>query len=286
MNYKGIILSGGYGSRLSPLTKAINKHFLPLHDKPLIYYALSILMLTKIKDILIIVNPNDLNIFRNLLGNGSRFGVNITYKIQNKPTGIPDALAVGKKFIGKSNILLILGDNFFYGDRLPLKILSALKNNSGATIFTHPVLEPKKLGIVEKKKKKIKLREKPIKTKSNSAITGLYILNNKSISYTKSLRPSKRNETEIIDLLKVYLKKKKLKIQEFGRGTAWLDAGTFENFTNASNFIFNVEKRQGFKIACLEEIAFNNKWINKSQIINAIKFYGNCDYSRYLKKII
>ena len=238
MNYKGVILSGGYGSRLSPLTKAINKHFLPLHDKPLIYYALSILMLTKIKDILIIVNPNDLNIFRNLLGNGSRFGVN------------------------------------------------ALKNNSGATIFTHPVLEPKQFGIVEKSKKKIKLREKPIKTKSNSAITGLYILNNKSISYTKSLRPSKRNETEIIDLLKVYLKKKKLKIQEFGRGTAWLDAGTFENFTNASNFIFNVEKRQGFKIACLEEIAFNNKWINKSQIINAIKFYGNCDYSRYLKKII
>tara|TARA_S200000501_G_C20787454_1_gene727885 strand:- start:235 stop:966 length:732 start_codon:yes stop_codon:yes gene_type:complete len=243
-------------------------------------------MLTKIKEILIIVNPNDQNIFKNLLGNGSRFGINITYKIQNKPTGIPDALAVGKSFIGKSNILLILGDNFFYGDRLPLKILSALKNNSGATIFTHPVLEPNQFGIVEKNKKSIMLKEKPIKTKSNSAITGLYVLNNDSINYIKLLKPSKRNETEIIDLLKIYLKKKKLKIEEFGRGTAWLDAGTFENFTNASNFIYNVEKRQGFKIACLEEIAFNNKWINKIQITKAIKFYGNCDYSRYLKKII
>ena len=285
---KGIILAGGHGTRLGSLTKAVNKQLLPLYDKPLIYYPLSVLMLAGIKDILIITNKGEKSNFIKLLGDGSQIGIKITYSEQDKPRGLPDAFIIGKNFIGKDNVVLILGDNFFYGQGFTSRLKNALKKNIGATIFTYTVNSPSDYGILEmdKKNKIKKIVEKPAKPKSNLAITGIYFFNQRVVNYAKSLKPSKRNELEIVDLLKIYLKKKSLRSVFMGRGSAWLDTGNATNLFNASQYIAAIEERQGLKIACIEEISYQNKWITKKQVLKRISFYGKCDYSVYLKKII
>ncbi len=287
MSYKGIILAGGNGTRLSPVTKIVNKHLLPIHDKPLIYYSLSILLLCKIRQILIICKKNDLESYKTLLGDGKRFGVNLSYEIQEKPSGIPDAFIIGKNFIKNSKVALILGDNFFYGHRITEKLLKAKSLNKNCTIFVYPVKNPSSFGVIElDKNKKIKsIKEKPKKSISNLAITGFYLFDNDVINFAKKLKPSLRNETEIISILKKYKNKKRLSVQYLGRGSAWLDTGTLENINDASMFVKNIEQRQGFKIACLEEIALLNNWIKKSNLKEAINFYGNCEYSKYLKSL-
>ena len=285
---KGIILAGGYGTRLGPLTKAVNKQLLPLYDKPLIYYPLSVLMLAGISNILIITNKDEKSNFIKLLGDGSQLGIKITFLEQSRPKGLPDAFIVGKNFIGKDDVVLILGDNFFYGQGFTNRLKNALKKNNGATIFTYIVNNPSDYGILEtnKRNKIKKIIEKPFRPKSNLAITGLYFFNHKVINFAKSLKPSKRNELEIVDLLNIYLKKKLLRAEFMGRGSAWLDTGNATNLFNASQYIAAIEERQGLKIACIEEIAYQNKWISKKQILKRINFYGKCDYSDYLKKII
>ena len=285
---KGIILAGGLGTRMSPLTKAVNKQLLPLYDKPLFFYPLSILMLAKIKDILIIVNKGQIEQFKKILPDGKNLGIKIQYKEQDKPKGLPDAFIIGENFIKKDSVALILGDNFFYGQSLTKKLLDCTKLNKGAKIFLHPVKNPSQFGVasINKKNKITKIIEKPNKTKSNLAITGLYFFDNKVINFTKSLKPSKRNELEIVDLLKKYLLKNNLNYELIGRGGAWLDTGSISNFFNTSNFVSTIETRQGFKIGCIEEIALNNNWINKKNVKNSIKFYGNCEYSKYLEKLI
>lgn len=285
---KGIILAGGFGTRMSPLTKAVNKQLLPIYDKPLIYYPLSILMLAGIKEILIIVNKGQLNQFKKILSNGKRFGVKISFLEQTYPKGLPDAFIIGEKFIGKDGVALILGDNFFYGQSLTEKLKNCVKLKSGCKILLHPVKSPELYGVANLKKgKKIhSLKEKPKKAKSNLAVTGLYFFDNKVINYSKSLKPSKRNELEIVDLLNKYRKKNNLNAEFLGRGGAWLDTGSIDDFYNTSAFVSSLENRQGLKIACLEEIALNYNWINKTQIKEAINYYGKCIYSDYLKKLI
>ena len=285
---KGIILAGGHGTRMSPLTKAVNKQLLPIYDKPLIYYPLSILMLSKIRDILIIVNKGQLNQYKKLLQNGKNLGLKINFIEQNYPKGLPDAFILGEKFIGKENVALILGDNFFYGQSLSEKLLQSKKLKNGAKVFLHKVNKPELYGVakINNKNKIIGIKEKPKKHYSDYAITGLYYFDNKVIKYARNLKPSKRNEIEITDLLKKYLSNKKLSAEIIGRGGAWLDTGSIEDFYKTTSFVSSVENRQGFKIACLEEISFNNNWIKKRDILNAIKFYGNCDYSKYLKNLI
>ena len=285
---KGIILAGGMGTRMSPLTKAVNKQLLPLYDKPLIYYPLSVLMLAGIKNILIIVNKGQLNQFRKILPEKNNFGVNIKYKEQLSPRGLPEAFIIGEKFIGKDNVALILGDNFFYGQNLSSRLKKSVKLKDGAEVYLHPVNNPNLYGVatINKKKKILKIIEKPKKTKSNLAITGMYFFDNKVVALSKTLKPSKRKELEIVDLLSKYKKIGKLKAEFIGRGGAWLDTGNIEDFYNTSNFVSAIENRQGLKIACLEEIALSNRWIGKKDVINAIKFYGNCNYSKYLKKFL
>ena len=284
---KGIILAGGMGSRLSPLTKIINKQLLPLYDKPLIFYPLSILMLAGIREVLIITNPHEDINFRKILGDGSNFGIKIQYLTQHKPNGLPEAFIVGEKFINKQNIALILGDNFFYGQGFTKRLKHQTKMKSGAIIFTYKVNNPEDYGIVEMKNNKVlNIKEKPKKSKSDLAITGLYFFDKKVVQFSKTLKPSKRKELEIVDLINKYLTIKKLKIEFMGRGSAWLDTGNVESLFETSQFISSIEKRQGLKIACLEEIALNNKWISKSIIKKQINFYGNCNYSKYLKKLI
>ena len=285
---KGIILAGGTGTRMSPLTKAVNKQLLPIYDKPLIYYPLSVLMLSGIKDILIIVNKGQVNQFKKILPNGNSLGITISYAEQKYPIGLPDAFQVGKNFIKNSNVALILGDNFFYGQSLTKKLKNCIKLKNGATVILHPVKNPSAYGVakVNKKNKITKIIEKPKKSFSNLAVTGLYFFDNKVVSYSKNLKPSKRKEIEIVDLLNKYKNKNKLSAEFIGRGGAWMDAGSIEDFYNTSAFVSAMENRQGLKIACLEEIAFNNKWINKKKVLDAVKFYGNCDYSKYLSAFI
>ena len=284
---KGIILAGGMGTRMSPLTKAVNKQLLPIYDKPLIFYPLSILMLAKIKNILIIVNKGQLSQYKMLLGDGKRLGVKISYVEQDKPRGLPDAFLIGKNFIKNDKVAMILGDNFFYGQSLTKTLLDCVKIKNGCKVILHKVINPEKFGIAKVKNKKIILiKEKPKKFISDLAVTGLYFFDNNVIKYSTELKPSKRNELEITDLLNKYRKKNKLTAEYIGRGGAWLDTGSIDDFYKTSNFVSAIENRQGFKIACLEEIAFNNKWIKKRDILKAIKFYGNCDYSKYLKRII
>ena len=284
---KGIILSGGMGTRMSPLTKAVNKQLLPIYDKPLIFYPLSILMLANIKDILIIVNKGQLDQYRKILPLDNNLGIKISYVEQKSPNGLPEAFLLGKKFIGNSNVALILGDNFFYGQSLSKTLRSCTKLKNGAKILLHRVNKPERYGVAKLKKNKIiSLKEKPKKFVSDLAVTGLYFFDNKVINYTKTLKPSKRGELEIVDLLKFYLKKKQLNAEYLGRGGAWLDTGSIEDFYKTSSFVSAIENRQGFKIACLEEISLNKKWIGKKEIANSIKFYGNCDYSKYLSKLI
>ena len=285
---KGIILAGGTGSRMSPLTKAVNKQLLPIYDKPLIFYPLSVLMLSGIRDILIIVNKGQLNQFKKILPNGNNLGIKISYAEQDRPKGLPDAFIVGKNFVGKNSVALILGDNFFYGESLTKKLKKCVKLNKGAQVILHWVSNPSSYGVakINNKNNIVKIIEKPKKNFSNLAVTGLYFFDNKVIKYCENLKPSKRNEIEIVDLLNKYKKKKKLSAEFLGRGGAWLDTGSIKDFYNASAFVSALEKRQGLKIACLEEIAFNNKWIKKENIVEAIKFYGKCNYSSYLSALI
>ena len=284
---KGIILAGGMGTRMSPITKAVNKQLLPIYDKPLIFYPLSILMLAKIKDILIIVNKGQLEQYKKLIPNGKRFGIKISFLEQDKPRGLPDAFILGKNFIKKESVAMILGDNFFYGQSLSKMLNNCVKIKNGSKVVLHRVINPENFGVaVVKRKKIISLKEKPKKFISDLAITGLYFFDNKVVEFAKELKPSKRNELEIVDLLNKYKKQNKLTAEFIGRGGAWLDTGSIEDYYKTSNFVSAIENQQGFKIACLEEIALNNKWIKKRDILKAIKFYGNCEYSKYLKKII
>tara|TARA_B110001450_G_C17580663_1_gene464779 strand:+ start:252 stop:1121 length:870 start_codon:yes stop_codon:yes gene_type:complete len=285
---KGIILAGGMGTRMSPLTKAVNKQLLPIYDKPLIFYPLSILLLAKIKDILIIVNKGQLDQYKKIIPNGNNLGVNISYLEQESPKGLPDAFILGKDFIGKDNVALILGDNFFYGQNLSKMLLNCSKLNEGAKVILHKVPKPELFGVakINNLKKITSIKEKPKKFISDFAITGLYFFDNKVVKYAKQLKPSKRGELEITDLLKKYLSTSKLKAEQLGRGGAWLDTGSIEDFYKTSLFVSAIENRQGFKIACIEEIAYLNKWIGKKEVLKAIKFYGNCEYSNYLKKLI
>ena len=284
---KGIILAGGKGTRMSPLTKAVNKQLLPIYDKPLIFYPLSILMLANIRDILIIVNKGQLSQYKKILPDGKNLGIKITYKEQIYPRGLPDAFILGEKFINKENVALILGDNFFYGQSLTDQLQKNTKLKKGARIVLHKVSKPELYGVakVNNKNKVILIKEKPKKYISDLAITGLYFFDNSVVKFAKELKPSKRGELEIVDLINKYKQRNKLSADLIGRGGAWLDTGSIEDFYKTSAFVSAIENRQGFKIACLEEIALNNKWINKKDLANAIKFYGKCEYSNYLKKI-
>ena len=284
---KGIILAGGLGTRMSPITKSVNKQLLPIYDKPLIYYPLSVLMLAGIKDVLIIVNKGQISQFKKILKNGENFGVKIQYKEQKKPNGLPEAFIIGEKFIDKNGVALILGDNFFYAQSLTKTLQNATKLRNGAKVFLHPVSNPKLYGIASIKNKKIvSLKEKPTSTNSNLAVTGLYFFDKNVVSISKTLKPSKRKELEIIDLLNIYRKKNRLSAEFLGRGGAWLDAGSIDDYYDTTSFVSAIQKRQGFKIACLEEIALTKKWINKNTLKESIKFYGNCDYSKYLKRLL
>jgi glucose-1-phosphate thymidylyltransferase len=285
---KGIILAGGKGTRLSPLTKVLNKQLLPLYDKPIIFYPLSVLMLAGIKEILIITNKGDTHLFKKILGNGKHLGIKILYKEQKKPNGLPEAFIIGEKFIKNQSVALILGDNFFYGQGFTNRIKEKIRENRGATIFTYTVNNPEDYGIIElDKNNRIKnILEKPKKTKSRFAITGFYLFDKNVINFSKRLKPSKRNELEIVDLIKMYFKRKTLNAEFMGRGSAWLDTGNVQNLNETAQFISSIERRQGLKIGCLEEIAYINKWISKKNIIKSIKFYGNCEYSEYLKNLI
>ena len=284
---KGIILAGGMGSRVGPSTKAISKQLIPIADKPIIFYSLSILMLLDIKDILIIIKPTDKPSYKKLLGDGKSFGIKITYKEQNKPRGLPDAFILGKKFIANKSVVLILGDNFFHGQSL-VELLkdSSKKFDSGANIFSYNVKNPQDYGVIENFKNKIKIIEKPKTTRSKKAITGLYFFDKNVCKLSSKLKFSKRGELEIIDLLKFYLKLNKLTISELGRGSAWLDTGTSKDILKASNYVEVLQDRQNQKIGCLEEIAFTKKWIDKNMLKTRIKFYGKNEYSNYLSNLL
>ena len=284
---KGIILAGGKGTRMSPLTKAVNKQLLPIYDKPLIFYPLSILMLAQIKDILIIVNKGQLEQYMKLLPDGRNLGIKINYLEQDEPRGLPDAFVIGEKFINNSGVAMILGDNFFYGQNLTSKLINNTKLKNGARVVLHKVQKPELFGVakINSKNKILKIKEKPNKFFSDLAITGLYFFDKHVVKYAKKLKPSKRGEVEIVDLLKIYKNKNKLSADLIGRGGAWLDTGSIEDFYKTSAFVSAIENRQGFKIACLEEISLNNNWIKKKDLKKSIKFYGNCEYSNYLKKL-
>jgi glucose-1-phosphate thymidylyltransferase len=277
------------GTRMSPLTKAVNKQLLPIYDKPLIYYPLSILMLAKIKNILVIVNKGQLNQYKKLFTNYENLGLKLTFIEQSKPKGLPDAFILGEKFINKQNVAMILGDNFFYGQNLSALLKKCAQLKKGAKIILHNVQNPGSFGVAkinEKNKKILKIVEKPKKLISNQAITGLYFFDQNVVNYAKQLKPSKRGELEIIDLINKYKKNDKLSAEFIGRGGAWLDTGSISDYYKTSAFVQAVQNRQGVKIACLEEIAFLNGWIKKKQIKNQINFYGKCEYSDYLKKLI
>ena len=284
---KGIILAGGQGTRMSPLTKAVNKQLLPIYDKPLIFYPLSVLMLAKIKDILIIVNKGQLDQYKKILSDGKNLGIKITYKEQDKPNGLPEAFIIGEEFIGKDNVSLILGDNFFYSQNFSSFLLESKKLKKGAQIILHKVSKPELYGVAKINRNKIEyIKEKPKKFISDKAITGMYFFDNNVVKFSKSLKKSKRGEFEITDLLNIYKKKNNLHYKTMGRGAVWLDTGSIDDFYKTSSFVSTIENRQGIKIACLEEVALLNKWINKKKIKLSIKFYGNCEYSNYLKTLL
>ena len=285
---KGIILAGGMGTRMSPLTKAVNKQLLPLYDKPLIYYPLSIFMLAGIRNVLIIVNKGQLNQFKKILPEKNNLGLNLHYKEQKKPGGLPEAFIIGENFIKKDNIALILGDNFFYGQNLTRKLKDCTQLKSGAKVFLHPVKNASQYGVakINNNNRILKIVEKPKILFSNLAVTGLYFFDNNVVNMSKKLKPSKRKELEITDLLNSYRKRNKLKAEFIGRGGTWLDAGNIDDYYDATNYVAALENRQGLKIACLEEIALNNKWIGKNEVKESINFYGNCEYSKYLKNLL
>ena len=288
INTVGIVLAGGKGSRLYPSTKSISKQLLPIYDKPLIYYPLSILMLADIKKILIICDESQLNFYKDLCGDGSKFGVEITYSIQDNPKGIVDAFSVGEEFIGKNNVCLVLGDNILWGQGLTGLLLNSKKNLNGARVFGYQVDNPEEFGVlnINRKGVAIDIDEKPAKPKSNFAVPGIYFYDNSVLKMSKKVKPSPRGELEISDLNKLYIRAKKLEFTSLGRGFAWLDTGSPELMLEASNFVRTIEKRQGTKIACLEEIALKKGWITQKSLINTISKMPNSDYVRYLKKIV
>jgi len=281
---KGIILAGGNGSRLFPITKGISKQLLPIYDKPMIYYPLSVLMLSGIKEILIISNPEYINLYEKLFADGSKLGMKIQYKIQEKPRGLSDAFIVGEKFIGNDPVCLILGDNIFYGQDFVPKLKNASELKDGAVIFGYYVTNPKELGVVQfdEKGNVLSLEEKPEKPKSHYAIPGLYYYDNSVVERARNLKPSARGELEITDLNREYLYDNKLKVEILGRGFAWLDTGTYDGLANASDFVRTIQKRTGLYISCIEEIAYRNKWINKEQFIEIGKEYDKTEYGKYI----
>jgi glucose-1-phosphate thymidylyltransferase len=284
---KGIILAGGYGTRLYPVTKSISKHLLPVYDKPLIYYPLSVLMLAGIREILIISTPRDIPLYKELLGDGSTFGLSFTYAVQEKAGGLAEAFIVGEKFIGKENVALILGDNIFYGQHFSELLKKAGSLEKGAVIFGYYVKDPRAYGVVEfdRNQKAVSIEEKPVKPRSNYAVPGLYFYDNAVVKIARSIRPSARGELEITDVNRVYLEKGELQVMVFGRGMAWLDAGTHDSLLEASNFIEAIQKRQGLYVACLEEIAFHQGYISTTQLKERAKEMQSTEYGRYLLDI-
>jgi glucose-1-phosphate thymidylyltransferase len=285
---KGIILAGGSGTRLYPLTLAASKQLLPVYDKPLIYYSLSILMLAGIKDILIITTLDDIDSFKMLLQDGSQLGINLSYKIQPKPNGLAEAFIIGEEFISDDNAAMILGDNIFYGNKLSSILKEAVNQKDGAAVFAYSVNEPKRFGIVnfDDKGKVLSIEEKPDNPKSNYAVTGLYFYDNKVVDYAKRLKKSSRGELEITDLNNIYLKEDKLSVKILGRGYAWFDAGTADALLEAAQFVKTVEHRQGINISAPEEIAYRNNWINSQQLSKSIEKYKNSQYGKFLAKIM
>ncbi len=285
---KGIILAGGSGTRLYPLTMITSKQLLPVYDKPMIYYPLSTLMLAGIRDILIISTPNDLSNFQKLLGDGSQFGINLSYEVQSSPDGLAQAFLIGEKFIGNESCAMILGDNIFYGAGLGALLKEAIKTNDGATVFGYHVDDPGRFGVVEfdEKFKVLSLEEKPEIPKSNYAVTGLYFYDNKVVDMAKKVKPSNRGELEITDLNKLYFDTGKLNVKLLSRGVAWLDTGTMDSLIEAGEFVQTIEKRQGIKISAPEEIAYRLGWINREQLKDAINKYGKSPYGKHLEKVL
>lgn len=285
---KGIILAGGSGTRLHPITTVLSKQILPIFDKPMIYYPLSVLMLAGIKEILIISTKEHIGLYKGLLGDGSEFGISLDYKIQPSPDGLAQAFILGEEFIGNDNVALVLGDNIFFGTGFSPILKDAAKLKSGARVFAYEVGDPERFGVAEfdEKFNVLSLEEKPAKPKSNWAVTGLYFYDNSVVEKAKSLKPSPRGELEITDLNKLYVDEQTLTLQKLGRGFAWLDTGTHDSLLEASQFVATIQNRQGFKIACLEEIAFKNKWIDKNQLLKRAELFIKSDYGKYLKRLV
>ena len=288
MNTKGIILAGGSGTRLYPITKGISKQLLPIYDKPMIYYPLSVLMLAGIREVLIITTPEDVDSFKRLLGDGSQFGIELTYAVQPSPDGLAQAFIIGEDFIGQSNVCLVLGDNIFYGQGFTPMLKQAIAREKGATVFGYQVKDPERFGVVEFDQNKcaISLEEKPKHPKSNFAVTGLYFYDNNVIQIAKQVKPSERGELEITTVNQMYLERGDLNVELLGRGFAWLDTGTHESLLEAAQFVETIEKRQGYKVACLEEIAFNNGWLSAEQILEIGQSMSKNDYGQYLMSLV
>ncbi len=286
-NYKGILLAGGSGTRLHPITKGVSKQLLPIYDKPMVYYPLSVLMLAGIREVLVISTPDDISSYKRLLGDGSDFGLMIEYAVQPSPDGLAQAFIIGESFIGESNVALVLGDNIFYGQHFSDNLKAATGKQSGATVFGYSVKDPKRFGVVEfnEAMKVISIEEKPIVPKSRYAVTGLYFYDNDVIKIAKSIKPSARGELEITDVNKIYQAKGNLNVELLGRGFAWLDTGTHESLMEAGQFVQTVEDRQGLKVACLEEIAFHNGWLSKELLLTQANALRKTSYGEYLLKV-
>ena len=288
MNTKGIILAGGSGTRLYPITKGVSKQLLPIYDKPMIYYPLSVLMLAGIQDILIITTPEDKESFERLLGDGTQFGIRLQYAIQPSPDGLAQAFIIGEAFIGNSNVCLVLGDNIFYGQGFTPMLKQAVARAKGATVFGYQVKDPERFGVVEfdEQKRAISLEEKPTHPKSHFAVTGLYFYDNEVIQIAKQVKPSERGELEITTVNQMYLERGDLNVELLGRGFAWLDTGTHASLLEAAQFVETLEKRQGYKVACLEEIAFNHGWLSKEQVLSTGQSMSKNDYGQYLISLV
>ena len=287
MNTKGIILAGGSGTRLYPITKGVSKQLLPIYDKPMIYYPLSVLMLAGIREVLIISTPDDIDGFKRLLGDGQEFGIDISYAVQPSPDGLAQAFIIGEEFIGDSNVCLVLGDNIFYGQGFTPLLRQAVNRQKGATVFGYQVKDPERFGVVafDEDKRAISIEEKPTQPKSNYAVTGLYFYDNDVIEIAKKVKPSHRGEVEITTVNQMYMQRGDLNVELLGRGFAWLDTGTHESLLEAAQFVETIEKRQGYKVACLEEIALNNSWLNKQQVAEIGQSMSKNAYGQYLMSL-